>query len=264
MARGPKKHLKRLNAPSHWMLDKLGGVYAPRPRAGTHKLLESLPLQLIIRNKLKYALTGRELLMVLKQRMLQVDGRPRTDPKFPAGFMDVISIPKTKETFRLLYDVKGRFVLHKIGAAEAGFKLARVINTTYAPDRTPFLSTHDGRTIRFPDPTIKSDDSVLIDIASGKIKEFVRFKPGAFAFVTGGANTGRIGEIVDVERHPGSFDIVHIKDSQDRTFATRKANVFVIGASTDKPLITLPKLKGVKPSLVADREKKIKEHKTRK
>ena len=27
MARGPKKHLKRLNAPSHWMLDKLGGVF---------------------------------------------------------------------------------------------------------------------------------------------------------------------------------------------------------------------------------------------
>jgi len=31
MARGPKMHLKRLNAPKHWMLDKLGGVWAPRP-----------------------------------------------------------------------------------------------------------------------------------------------------------------------------------------------------------------------------------------
>lgn len=27
MTRGPKKHLKRLNAPSHWMLDKLGGIF---------------------------------------------------------------------------------------------------------------------------------------------------------------------------------------------------------------------------------------------
>ncbi|KAG0350530.1 hypothetical protein BG005_009916 [Podila minutissima] len=27
MARGPKKHLKRLNAPKHWMLDKLTGTY---------------------------------------------------------------------------------------------------------------------------------------------------------------------------------------------------------------------------------------------
>jgi ribosomal protein S4E len=27
MVRGPKKHMKRLNAPSHWMLDKLGGIF---------------------------------------------------------------------------------------------------------------------------------------------------------------------------------------------------------------------------------------------
>ena len=25
--RGPKKHLKRLNAPKHWMLDKMGGTF---------------------------------------------------------------------------------------------------------------------------------------------------------------------------------------------------------------------------------------------
>jgi hypothetical protein len=27
MPRGPKKHLKRLNAPKHWMLGKLGGIF---------------------------------------------------------------------------------------------------------------------------------------------------------------------------------------------------------------------------------------------
>jgi len=32
MPRGPKKHLKRLNAPKHWMLDKLGGIFVrPAP-----------------------------------------------------------------------------------------------------------------------------------------------------------------------------------------------------------------------------------------
>lgn len=29
--RGPKKHLKRLAAPSSWMLDKLGGTYVSLP-----------------------------------------------------------------------------------------------------------------------------------------------------------------------------------------------------------------------------------------
>ena len=31
MARGLKKHLKRVATPKHWMLDKLTGVFAPRP-----------------------------------------------------------------------------------------------------------------------------------------------------------------------------------------------------------------------------------------
>lgn len=57
MPRGPKKHLKRLNAPKHWMLDKLGGVFAPKPSPGPHKQRECLPLCLIMRNRLKYALT---------------------------------------------------------------------------------------------------------------------------------------------------------------------------------------------------------------
>ena len=38
MARGPKKHLKRIAAPKSWMLDKLGGIYTTRPSQGPHKL----------------------------------------------------------------------------------------------------------------------------------------------------------------------------------------------------------------------------------
>ncbi|KAF9949522.1 40S ribosomal protein S4, partial [Mortierella alpina] len=100
-ARGPKKHLKRLNAPKHWMLDKLTGTYAPRPTAGPHKLRECLPLVILMRNRLKYALNGKEVQSILMQRLVKVDGKVRTDSTFPAGFMDAISIEKTGENFRL-------------------------------------------------------------------------------------------------------------------------------------------------------------------
>ena len=106
MARGPKMHLKRLNAPKHWMLDKLGGVWAPRPSTGPHKLRECLPLIILLRNRLKYALTGKEVKYILMQRLVKVDGKARTDSTYPAGFMDIISIEKTNEYFRLLYDVR--------------------------------------------------------------------------------------------------------------------------------------------------------------
>lgn len=47
--------------------------------------------------------------------------------------------------------------------------------------------------------------------------------PGNLCMITGGRNLGRVGTIVSRERHPGSFDIVHIKDSMGHTFATRYA-----------------------------------------
>ena len=111
MTRGPKKHLKRLAAPKSWMLDKLGGVFTVRPSSGPHKLAESMPITLFLRNRLKYALSKKEVQTILKQRLVKIDGKVRTDEKFPCGFMDVIQIEKNNENFRLIYDVKGRSVL---------------------------------------------------------------------------------------------------------------------------------------------------------
>lgn len=265
MARGPKKHLKRLNAPSHWMTDKMSGVYAPRPRAGPHKFRECLPLILVLRNRLKYALTAREVTFIMKQRLIKIDGKVRTDPKFPAGFMDVLTIDKTDDKFRLLLDIKGRFTLTKIPVEECKKKLLKVTKIGYADNRVPYASCHDGRVIRYPDPNLQKGDTIIFDLEEKKAKDFIRFKPGTLAMVTGGANTGRIGEMIDIEKHPGSFDIVHIKDASDNKFATRSSNVIVVGRSVEKgPEITIPKAKGIRLPLVQDREKRIEEYRKRK
>merc|ERR1711924_64620 len=49
----------------HWMLEKMGGTWAPRPSTGPHKLRECLPLVLILRNRLKYAPTNKEVQRIL-------------------------------------------------------------------------------------------------------------------------------------------------------------------------------------------------------
>ncbi len=56
---------------------------------------------------------------ILKQRLIKVDGKVKTDTTYPTGFMDVIDIEKTDEHFRLVYDTKGRFVVHRISREEA-------------------------------------------------------------------------------------------------------------------------------------------------
>jgi len=53
----------------------------------------------MLRNRLKYALTYREVVAIVMQRLIAIDGKLRTDKCYPAGFMDVISIAKTNENF---------------------------------------------------------------------------------------------------------------------------------------------------------------------
>jgi small subunit ribosomal protein S4e len=256
MARGPKKHLKRLNAPKSWMLDKLGGVYAPRPSTGPHKLRESLPLTILLRNRLKYAITADEVKKICMQRLIKVDGKVRTDTNFPAGFMDVITIEKTNEYFRLLYDVKGRFVAHRITKEEAKYKLCRIKRVRVGPKGIPYCVTNDGRTIRYPDPAVKANDTVQLDIENVKIMEILKFETGNMCMITGGHNLGRVGVITTRERHPGSFDIVHIRDVTGKTFATRLNYVFVIGRA-NKAWISLPRGKGVRLTIAEERDRRL-------
>merc|ERR1712158_303262 len=136
-----------------------------------------------------------------------VDGKVRTDVKFPAGFMDVITIDKSGENFRLIYDTKGRFVVHRINADEASYKLCRV-------------------------------KSVNVGMNSG------------------GRNLGRVGVITSRDRHPGSFDIVHVKDAAGHSFSTRMSNIFIIGKG-NKSMVSLPKDKGIRKTIAEERDARI-------
>ena len=84
-----------------------------------------------------------------------MDGKVKTDTTYPAGFMDVIEIEKTNEYFRLVYDSKGRFVVHAITKEEAAYKLCQVRKLAVGKGGVPYITTHDGRTLRYPDPDVK-------------------------------------------------------------------------------------------------------------
>merc|ERR1719443_1879441 len=256
MTRGPKKHMKRLAAPKSWVLDKLGGVYTIRPSSGPHGLRESLPVSIFLKNRLRYALCQKEVETIMKQRLIKIDGKVRTDVRFPCGFMDVVQIEKTQENFRLIYDVKGRFTIHRITNQEAKYKLCRVREVKTGPKNVPYLYTSDGRTIRYPDPVVKANDSIRLDINTNKIMDSIKFEAGNLCMVTGGRNTGRVGTIMHRERHQGSFDIVHVKDASGHTFATRMGYIFVIGKGS-KPYISLPKGNGIKLTVAEERDKRM-------
>jgi len=281
---GQKKHLKRINAPKHWMLSKLGGIWAPRPSQGPHKIRECLPLCIILRNRLKYALTRRETQMICMRRLVKVDGYVRTDINYPAGFQDVISIEKSDEHFRMMFDAKGRYRLHSLkkSPGEAQYKLCKVRRSGYKSRASmgrnpykkgkqasiPYILTTDGRTIRYPDPEIKANDVIQYNLKDKTITRFVKFGVGNIACCVRGKNIGRIGIITRVDKHPGSFDIVHLTereskgDHEPQSFCTRIGNVFMLGKG-DKPWVTLGFDKGIRPTIFEDSARRLKRNEPR-
>jgi len=163
--------------------------------------------------------------------------------------------PPAARATRQVYDTKGRFVVHRISKEEASYKLCKVRSLKVGKAGVPHITTHDGRTLRYPDPEVKVNDTVMLDIESGKVKDFIKFDVGNLAMTTGGHNNGRVGTIVAKEKHKGSFDVVHIEDAAGNRFATRQMNVFVIGKGS-KPMVSLPKGKGIRLTILQEQAKR--------
>jgi len=207
--------MKRVAAPKRWFLGKLNGVYATRPSPGPHKLKSCIPLNVVLQQRLKYALSRNESQRIVrdKEGLIKIDGKVRRDHRFPLGMMDVITIEKTNEHFRMLLDTKGRFNPHKIDSKEAAFKLCKVLKKKIGKEKIPYIMTHDGRTIRFPHPDININDSIKLNLHTKEITTVIKFQNGASVMITGGNNIGRIGHLQSIEKHPGTFEIAHIRDS---------------------------------------------------
>ena len=74
---------------------------------------------------------------------------------------------------------------HAITKEEAKYKLCRIKRVAVGPKGVPYCVTHDGRTIRYPDPDVKEQDSVVLDLTTGKIREFIKVRV-VFFFWGGG------------------------------------------------------------------------------
>lgn len=57
----------------------------------------------------------------------------------------------------------------------------------------PHLVAHDARIVHYPDPLIKVNDVIQINLETDEITGFIKFDTGNLCMVTRGANLGRIG-----------------------------------------------------------------------
>ena len=235
-----KKHLKRMTAPRRWSVPRKVSKWVMKPRSGPHGKEEAMPLAMILRDVLKVCDNARESMFVIGGRGVAVDGRIVTDPKFPVGLMDVVTLLKTSESYRMLLDYKGRLQLVKIDDKDKGWKLARIDGKNVVREGKVQLNLHDGRCLLLPKDQYRTGDVLKIEVPSQRIVKALKLDKGSLALLTGGSHPGTIQTIEEYKLRRGSgSNIVTFKEG----FSTVKENVFVVGEKA--PEITLPEAKAI-------------------
>ncbi len=202
--RGATKHLKRIAIPHSIALrEKKSNTWLVRTMAGPHYFKGSVSLAVLLRDVLGFAKTMREAEQILSARNVLVDGRVRKEPKFPVGFMDIISIPKAGKTYRLFVDSHGRIMPHEIPADQQSSKLAKVVKKFTVPGKKFGITLHDGKTLLTAE-NIKPGDSVQISIPEHEIKGVLKLSKGVRCVVREGKRAGVIATVEEIIERKGS------------------------------------------------------------
>ena len=234
------KHLKRLNAPKTLRLHRKERTWTIKSSPGPHPIYKSIPLGMVVRDYLELCDTYREAKRIISNGEIFVDGVKRKENKFPCGFMDVVSIPKLKKDYRILFDQKGKLTLIPISTKDAEWKLCRIEDKTTLKGKQTQLNLHDGRNKLVKKDEYKAGDVLKISFKDKKISDVYPFEKGSVSIIIGGSHIGQIANVEDVEIIPSSKpNLAKMKGTKE--FSTLTHYVFPIGKN--KPVIPLPEVK---------------------
>lgn len=226
---GSRKHLKRYKAPKTWPIHPKEETWTVKPSAGPHAIEDCLSLMVVVRDILKIADNSREAKRIINSGDIVINGRSKKDYKFPVGFMDIITIPKTNETYRVLLDNKRRLTLKPITNEETDVKLSKIVNKTTIKGGQTQLNLHDGRNL-LTEEDYKVGDVLSLKIPEQEVQNVYKLEEGATVLVTGGKHTGEIGKISEIIINQSSNpNTVVIENSRKENFLTLKDYAFVIG-----------------------------------
>jgi small subunit ribosomal protein S4e len=234
------KHLKRLSAPRSLTIHRKEAVWTIRPSSGTHSLNQSIPLGIVIRDYLNLTDNQKETKRIIVNGEILVDNVIRKNYKFPCGLMDVISIPKLKQNYRLIFDQRGKLTLVPIKPSEAGWKLCRIENKTVIKGKQTQLNLHDGQNKIVKKDEYKTGDVIKLSFKDKKIDDTFKFEKGTVSIIIGGSHIGEVANIQDFEIIPSSTPNL-AKMKGKTTFSTLQKYVFPIGK--EKPIIEIPEVK---------------------
>lgn len=217
-----KRHLKRINAPKTWKIQRRGIKFTTKTNPGGMARGLTMPIANVLKYELKVATSIKEVKHLVNAGEVLVNGKKINDYRNPVCFTDVVSLPKASKHFRLIIGTDGILRLIPITKEESTLKVSKITGKTLVKGKTQ-LNLLDGRNIFFDKQHYKVKDSVLITLPEQVVKEHLTFEKGALVLLYQGKHIGKIGKVHDVK---GNSIFVKTK-SED--FETNTAYALVIG-----------------------------------
>jgi small subunit ribosomal protein S4e len=227
-----KRHLKRLNAPKTWTIQRRGQTFITKSNPGGMAKEFTMPISNALKYELGLAGSIKDVKHLIVAEEIMINGSRINDYRYPLCFTDVLAIPKLKQYFRLIIHSDGTLKPVPISAEESKFKLIKIIGKSHVAGKIQ-LNLMDGRNVLFEKHHYKVGDSLLLTLPDQIVKEHLGLEKDALALLYKGKHIGKIGTLKDIKN-----DSVIVQTGND-IYETKKDYILIVGK--DKPLLKMTK-----------------------
>ncbi|MCF7871820.1 hypothetical protein K9L97_02190 [Candidatus Woesearchaeota archaeon] len=229
-----KNHMKRLTMPKTWRILRKNTTFITRPKAAGHTQEMGISLNTFLKEMTNTTATTKETKYLLTKQEVQINGKRKRNHKQQVGFLDLITIPNTNKTYRIIIDKKGKLSAKEIQGDETKKTFAIIKNKTTNKNGKTQINTLSGMNILDNTEKIneyKTGDTLIIKLPEKKIESCIKREKGNLALIYTGKHAGKTGTIEEITDQ-------HIKiKTKDETIQTKKSYIIMIG--NKKPELTI-------------------------
>ena len=240
------RQLKRERSPGFWPIHRKEATWAPMTRPGPHPRARSIPLNVVLRDMMKWADSGKQASQIIHNSKVKIDGLIRKDHRRAIGLMDIVQIQGITQAYRLLPKPARGLSLLPINGNETGYKLCKITGKKTLASGKIQLSLHDGRNLLLDPKTASTYEKGLevggalqIALPSQRVISYISFHEGNLGLVTDGRNEGLYGRITTIS--PGTQSRPRIARLETTGVSFETPSQYIIPIGTDKPLVSLEK-----------------------
>jgi small subunit ribosomal protein S4e len=236
-----KRHLRRIAAPKTWPIPRKGSYWITRPLTTGIPFELCMPIILWLRDYLKIVENRREAKYILSKGSITINGKKIKDLNYPAGLFDTIGILYLEKYYRVSVSKNGKLKLIEIPKEEDGIKIIKIVRKNMVKGGKIQITGFDGRNFLTDDNTIKTGDSLLVNLKEGKIEKVIKMKPDNLIFFFKGSKVGSFGKLKEVKilrKSFGNTRFVVYEDFESKEIKETIAD-YGIMVGEEKPLIKI-------------------------